>query len=337
MTHIQWKDRYNINFREIDAQHRGLLDLLNELNDLLDGRRHPAEVARIFTALSDYAVTHFSSEERYMQAAAYPKLASHRQEHAAFVTRVSELSQAYDPSDPLVVDQTSEFLKNWYLNHIIKSDQEYVPFLKRALPTAPIEAILFGLDGVICSMNPAPLIEALAKLSGRTEADVQAALWEDPGFLRELVAGHWDLDRFDIEVATWAGKPVAHDQLASSYGASFHAVPALLHLAARLKAHQPVGLVGDAAPWMRSEGLAQLGMEGLFSAEALSCETGAQLPDKSLFLAAASNLGLAPGTCLLIHRDPACIDAAQSVQMQTLHYTNPVMLMAELRRMGIPF
>lgn len=41
MAHIQWKDRYNINFREIDAQHQGLLDLLNELSDNLDGRKHP--------------------------------------------------------------------------------------------------------------------------------------------------------------------------------------------------------------------------------------------------------------------------------------------------------
>lgn len=337
MAHIQWKDRYNINFREIDAQHRGLLDLLNELSDLMDGRRHPDAVARIFGALGDYAATHFSSEERYMQAAAYPRLAQHRQEHAAFVVRVTELSQAYDPSDPVVVDQTTEFLRQWYLNHIIKSDQDYVPFLKRALPTAPIEAILFGLEGVICSMNPAPLIQELARLSGRSEVEVQVALWEEPGFLRELVAGHWDPERFDTEVATWAGKPVAHDQLASSYEASFHTVPALLHLAARLKVHQPVGLVGDAAPWMRSEGLAHLGMAGIFSTEALSCETGASQPEKALFLAAAANLGLAPGTCLLIHRDSACIDAAQSVQMQTLHYTNPVMLMAELRRMGLPF
>lgn len=337
MAHIQWKDRYNINFREIDAQHRGLLDLLNELSDHFDGRRHPDTVAHIFSALGDYAETHFSSEERYMQAAGYPRLAQHRQEHTAFVSRVRDLSQAYDPGDTRVVEETWNFLKDWYLTHIIKTDQDYVPFLRRALPTEPIEAILFGLDGVICSMNPSPLIQELAQVSGRTEPEVQAALWEDPGLLRQLVTGTCDLERFFRELAAWAGRPIAEGELASSYGASFHPVPALLHLAARLKVHQPVGLVGDAAPWMRSAGLAQLGLEGLFTAEALSCEAGATLPDKGLFLAAAANLGLGPETCLLIHRDPACIDAAQSVKMQTLHYTNPVMLMAELRRMGIPF
>ena len=99
----------------------------------------------------------------------------------------------------------------------------------------------------------------------------------------------------------------------------------------------PVALVGNAAPWMRSQILGRLGLATSFTANALSCEAGARLPDKALLLAGASSLGLAPGACILIHRDPACIEAAQGVGMQTLEYTNQVMLMAELRRMGIGF
>lgn len=337
MAHIQWKDRYNINFREIDAQHRGLLDLLNELSDHFDGGRHPAEVARIFEALEDYAATHFSSEERYMQAAGYPRLAPHRQEHAAFVVRLRQLKTAYDPADPRLVDETWNFLRDWYLNHITKSDQDYAPHVKRALPTAPIEAILFGLEGVLCSIDPAPLVQELSRLSARPEEDVQVALWEAPGFLRDLISGERDLESFSAALVAWAGRPVDPEGLAARYGDSFHPVPALLNLAARLKVYQPVGLVGDATPWMRSTALAQLGLEGLFTTETLSCEVQAKVPDKALFRAAAERLGLAPEACLLIHRDEAAIEAAQSIRMQTLHYTNPVMLMAELRRMGIGF
>ena len=35
MPVIQWKERYNINYKEIDSQHRALLDILNELIALL--------------------------------------------------------------------------------------------------------------------------------------------------------------------------------------------------------------------------------------------------------------------------------------------------------------
>jgi hemerythrin len=337
MAHIQWKDRYNINFREIDAQHRGLLDLINELGDLMDGGSHPKDVARIFLALGDYAQTHFSSEERYMQAANYPKLAQHRQEHVTFVNRVKELSRDYNPGDIRQVEETSAFLRDWYLGHITKIDQEYVPYLKRALPTASIEGILFGLDGMVCAFDPAPLVKAMAEASGRTEAEAQAALWEEPGLLRELENGNWDLDRFDMEFASWAAKSGSTEALVSGYTASFQPVAPLLRFAERLKTYQSVALVGNATPWMRTEGISSLGLEGVFNAEVFSCEVSTRLPSKAFFLAAAERLKLAPDTCLLIHRDPACLDAAQDAQLQTLHYTNPVMVMSELRRMGVPF
>ena len=35
MAQIQWKDRYNINYKEVDAQHKRLLDILNHLMDLV--------------------------------------------------------------------------------------------------------------------------------------------------------------------------------------------------------------------------------------------------------------------------------------------------------------
>jgi hemerythrin len=31
MVHLQWKDRYNIGYKEIDAQHKGLVDVLTLL------------------------------------------------------------------------------------------------------------------------------------------------------------------------------------------------------------------------------------------------------------------------------------------------------------------
>jgi len=337
MAHIQWKDRYNIHFREIDAQHHGLLDLLNELIDLMDGGKNTEQVEVIFHNLAAYAVTHFSSEERYMQAAGYPKLAAHSREHEVFTARVLELSQAYDPGDPQLVEETLDFLKHWYLEHITKMDQDYVPFLKRALPTAPIEGILFGLEGMTCAFTPAPLLSLLSARCGKPEAEAQAALWADPGFLTNLESGTSDPQAFCTDLGRWAGQALAPEELATTYLSCYRGTPALIHLATRLKAHQPVALVGNAAPWWRSQGLAESGLTACFNAEVFSCEVGKRLPDPAPFLEAARRLGRAPETCLLIHPDPACLAEAQAAEMQTLHYTNPVMLMAELRHMGVAF
>lgn len=130
MVHIQWKDRYNINFMEIDEQHRSLLDMLNELVDLLGRQADPEVVADIFHRLCQYALTHFATEEAYMEAGHYPHLAQHKAEHGAFIQRLIQLNQTYDPDDAQLVDETLGFLKDWYLAHILNSDMKYVPFLK---------------------------------------------------------------------------------------------------------------------------------------------------------------------------------------------------------------
>lgn len=337
MPHIQWKDRYNIKFREIDAQHQGLLEILNGMIDLMEGRKQSVPVERLFADLSDYAGIHFSSEERYMQAAGYPKLAEHRREHDFFTSRVLDLKQNFNPTDPHFVGETVEFLKRWYLDHITKVDQEYAPFLQRALPTAEIKAVFFGLQGMICVWDRDGFTDRVSGLCGKPASAVAETLWEDPARFLSLESGTADTEAFVSGLGTWAGTALSPQSLADAYTASLKPVPAMLQLARGLKANYRVGLVGNAVPWLRSHGFPALGLEGLFHAEALSCEVGSRLPDSSQYLEAAALLKIAPEACLLLHDDPSCLDSAQKAQLQTLHYTKPVMLMAELRRMAVPF
>lgn len=129
MVHIQWKDRYRIGFGEIDAQHRGLLEVLNEVIDLVGQRGDPEVVSDLFRRLCAYAGEHFSTEEAYMEAHGYPWLAEHRQEHQSFIVRLLALNEAYDPEDPHLLEEVEAFLRQWYVDHILHSDMKYLPFL----------------------------------------------------------------------------------------------------------------------------------------------------------------------------------------------------------------
>jgi hemerythrin len=134
MVHLQWKDRYNINFMEIDEQHRSLLVVLNELIDLVGERGDPEVVGDIFRRLCQYALIHFATEEAYMEAGKYPLLAQHKAEHGAFIEKLIALNQTYDPTDPHLLEDTLDFLKQWYISHILNSDMKYMPFLRPPVP-----------------------------------------------------------------------------------------------------------------------------------------------------------------------------------------------------------
>ena len=139
MVHIQWKDRYSINFMEIDDQHRSLLAVLNELIDLVGERADPAVVSRLFSRLCQYALTHFATEEAYLAAANYPRLGQQQADHGSFIQKLIDLNQAYDPADPKLLEETHDFLKHWFVSHIMDSDMQYVPLLKKARPKPPEE------------------------------------------------------------------------------------------------------------------------------------------------------------------------------------------------------
>ncbi len=141
MVHIQWKDRYNINFMDIDDQHRSLLELLNQLIDLVGDHADPEQVSAIFSRLCQYALTHFANEESYLAAVNYPGLDSQRHEHGVFIQKLLDLDHAYDPTDPHLLEETISFLKHWYLSHILNSDMKYQPFLKAHHPEVSPKAV----------------------------------------------------------------------------------------------------------------------------------------------------------------------------------------------------
>lgn len=124
MEFLEWKDSYNIGVKEIDNQHRGLFDLISRL---FTSRLYEPDGKYFLLTLDkfvEYAQLHFSTEERYMQEAQYPKLAEHRHEHELFIAQVSKLVQDVENKEPDIENKTLNFLKDWYLAHILGTDRE---------------------------------------------------------------------------------------------------------------------------------------------------------------------------------------------------------------------
>jgi hemerythrin len=124
MPFLEWKDSYNIGVKEIDNQHRGLFDLISKL---FTSRLYEPDGKYFFLTLNkfmEYAQVHFSTEERYMQEAQYPKFAEHQREHELFIEQVSKLIQDVEKKEPDIENKTLDFLKEWYLAHILGTDRD---------------------------------------------------------------------------------------------------------------------------------------------------------------------------------------------------------------------
>jgi hemerythrin len=129
MPYITWNDAYSIHHKEIDLQHQKLVALINELFDAMSLGRGKDTLAKTLGELIEYSRTHFSYEERLMAGSAYAGYLAHKAEHEAFTQKVLEFQGQFLSGQAALTVKVSAFLKDWLTNHILGTDQKYVPHL----------------------------------------------------------------------------------------------------------------------------------------------------------------------------------------------------------------
>lgn len=129
MPLIRWDDSFSVGIAEIDAQHRRLIEMINELYDAMRQRKGKAVLSQILDAMTEYAAVHFATEERYFVKFFYPETENHRKEHRDFKKKVAELRARFEADEIGITGEVIDFLSTWLKAHIKGSDKKYGPFL----------------------------------------------------------------------------------------------------------------------------------------------------------------------------------------------------------------
>ena len=127
-----WKDRMSVGIDSWDQDHRELLRLIDEFNDLKMKESTVAHIRVCLNYLIEYSESHLVSEEQIMQAKAYPDFISHREKHNAYRRRVAvELKLFDDEKEGWNPKGLGLFLAKWWVEHITKEDKAYKEFFHK--------------------------------------------------------------------------------------------------------------------------------------------------------------------------------------------------------------
>ena len=125
MAYINWSEDFSVKVREIDDQHKYLVDRINELHQaMLDQKAREIQKA-VIDAMVDYAVAHFEAEERYMRRVKFPGYPEHKKEHELFTAKAIELQERVNKSGFILSLEVLTFLKTWLQDHILGTDKKY--------------------------------------------------------------------------------------------------------------------------------------------------------------------------------------------------------------------
>ena len=128
MALFEWSNDLSVNVAELDAQHRQLIGMINNLNEAMKQRKGKEALEKTLADLFVYAQKHFATEEGYFTRFAYPQAMAHKAKHSAFVEKVYDFKEEYEAGKLSLTLDVMNFLKDWLKGHIQGEDKKYGPF-----------------------------------------------------------------------------------------------------------------------------------------------------------------------------------------------------------------
>lgn len=128
---IPWREQFATGVASVDHEHRGLIDLVNRVLDLLDAEaatdRVDDELGEVHARIS----AHFALEEQIMREKRYDQFADHKADHERLLDEIRDIMET------IVADAGhrrgegfAERLQEWFVEHFKTKDARLHRLLK---------------------------------------------------------------------------------------------------------------------------------------------------------------------------------------------------------------
>ncbi|HXE97788.1 MAG TPA: bacteriohemerythrin [Dongiaceae bacterium] len=129
---IEWQDYLSVGVKEIDHQHKLLIDKYNAFFAAYSEGRADKEVLKLLGFLEDYVIVHFADEEKLQQRIGFPDFEKHRKLHMELARKVTYFRKRLEDEgpDPNLIASTGLMMTGWLIEHISVMDRAIGRFMK---------------------------------------------------------------------------------------------------------------------------------------------------------------------------------------------------------------
>lgn len=135
MSYVTWPPSIATGIEEIDNDHKGLFDLVDQFHEAYARGGDRAEMECVFKVLMEYTARHFRREMEFFVRIEYPDSEAHQRSHEELKREVEALYARFLTGE-LRGEETDlglellAFLNNWLHFHIMEEDMAYKAFLE---------------------------------------------------------------------------------------------------------------------------------------------------------------------------------------------------------------
>lgn len=128
----QYSSAIELGIKNIDAQHKELMEKANHLNSQVDGRVLSEVTTDTARFLAQYVLDHFQEEEAFLREVNYPYYDEHKKLHDDFRVLIQERLNKLDQNTISFSDyyEISRMLNDWIMDHINRADRAMARYFK---------------------------------------------------------------------------------------------------------------------------------------------------------------------------------------------------------------
>ena len=129
MKDLLWSQTLSVEVKEVDDDHRRLVDLFNMLNHAVNDGSDARYIGIVMEELVNCTAWHFSHEERLMLKHGFEDFEAHKAEHEELLAAARELQQQRQQQGGQISNEDIEFLEHWLTAHILTTDMKMGAYL----------------------------------------------------------------------------------------------------------------------------------------------------------------------------------------------------------------
>lgn len=140
MDKIKWSDEFITEVKEIDDQHKEIIENVNALYQVIEENKDQETIFRIIKSLDFYTTLHFETEEKYMKKYDFGDYENHEKAHIFFRNTYEQIRYNYhyigDKNSSkhklshILAIHLSQILVDWLNLHFQTFDKEFAAFMK---------------------------------------------------------------------------------------------------------------------------------------------------------------------------------------------------------------
>jgi hemerythrin-like metal-binding protein len=123
MQVFKWTKAHSVFLPEVDAEHRNLFLLAEQLQQSIEGGARAPRLRNEMQALLDALEEHFTHEERLMKAAACESYEWHKQQHDTARRKGKRLIADFAAGNRGAAQDFLAFLAHWLRDHMALTDR----------------------------------------------------------------------------------------------------------------------------------------------------------------------------------------------------------------------